>query len=147
MAIILLLNGPNLHALGRREPHLYGAATLADITQRLEHRAHCAGHAVTAFQSNHEGALLDRLYQAEQDQVAWVIINPGALGHTSIALRDAFLATRLPFIEVHLSNIHQREDYRRNTLLADMASGMIIGLGALGYELALEAICQRLQST
>lgn len=147
MAAILLLNGPNLHALGRREPHLYGAETLDGIINRLEHKAHCAGHAVSAFQSNHEGALLDRLYQAEQDQVAWVIINPGALGHTSIALRDAFLATRLPFIEVHLSNIHQRENYRKDTLLADIASGMIIGLGALGYELALEAICQRLQAT
>jgi 3-dehydroquinate dehydratase-2 len=147
MAAILLLNGPNLHALGRREPHIYGAETLDDIVQHLENKAQHAGHVLVPFQSNHEGALIDRLYQAQQDQVSWAIINPGALGHTSIALRDALLATALPFIEVHLSNIYQRESYRKTSLLADMASGVIIGLGALGYQLALQAICQNLQPT
>lgn len=147
MADILLLNGPNLHALGQREPDLYGQHTLPAIVQDLQHQASQAGHSIHPFQSNHEGALLDRLYQAQQEQMAWVIINPGALGHTSIALRDAFLATALPFIEVHLSNIYRRESYRRKSLLADMASGVIIGLGPLGYGLALEAICQRLQAS
>ncbi len=147
MADILLLNGPNLHALGQREPGIYGDQALPAIVQNLQRTASQAGHSILPFQSNHEGALLDRLYQAQQDQVPWVIINPGALGHTSIALRDAFLATALPFIEVHLSNIYRRESYRRKSLLADMASGVIIGLGPLGYGLALEAICQRLQAT
>jgi 3-dehydroquinate dehydratase-2 len=147
MARILLLNGPNLNLLGRREPSLYGTVTLSEIEARLAERATGRGHALVAFQSNAEHALIDRIQGAKADGVAFVIINPGALTHTSIALRDAFLGTSMPFIEVHLSNIHAREEFRHRSFLADIAVGGIIGLGAQGYELALEAACARLAAT
>jgi len=144
MARILLLNGPNLNLLGSREPGLYGSERLADIEAKLAQTAITRGHELKAVQSNAEHALIDELHAAARAQTAFVIINPGALTHTSIALRDAFLATRLPFIEVHLSNVFAREPFRHRSYLSDIAAGCIVGLGALGYTLALEAVCTRL---
>ncbi len=144
MAVILALHGPNLNLLGEREPSVYGPDTLDDINRRLEARCAAAGHELRAFQSNSEGALIDRLHAARRDGTAFMLFNPGALTHTSIALRDAALAAEVPFIEVHLSNIHGRERWRRRSFLADIALGGITGLGAQGYELALEAALRRL---
>jgi 3-dehydroquinate dehydratase II len=147
MKKILLVNGPNLNLLGTREPAHYGAATLADIEQRLASRAHAAGACCEAFQSNAEHALVDRIQQLASDPVDFVILNPGAFTHTSIALRDALLAVAVPFIEVHLSNVHAREPFRHHSYFSDVAAGCIIGLGAQGYELALEAALSRLAAT
>jgi len=144
MARLLLINGPNLNLLGTREPDLYGADTLATIEQRAAAVAKAEGHELTAFQSNAEHLLIERIHQAGREGVAFLIINPGAFTHTSIALRDAILGVRLPFIEVHLSNIHAREAFRRNSLFADVAVGCIVGLGALGYELAVRAAARQL---
>lgn len=144
MAHLLLLNGPNLNLLGTREPDTYGATTLAQIETRLTEQAAAAGHRLSVFQSNDEAALIHRIHQAATEQVAFIIFNPAAFTHTSVALRDALLAVRIPFIEVHLSNVHAREDFRRHSYFADVAVGSIVGLGALGYELALQAACQRL---
>jgi 3-dehydroquinate dehydratase-2 len=143
MARLLLLNGPNLNLLGRREPHVYGATTLADIERAATAAAAAAGHQLEAFQSNSEAALVDRIQQAA-GQVDFILINPGALTHTSVALRDALLAVAVPFIEIHLSNVHAREEFRRHSYLSDVAVGVITGLGALGYQLALQAACERL---
>jgi len=137
MTRILLINGPNLNLLGTREPEVYGHTTLRDIENALMAQAEAAGAALLCFQSNHEGALVDRLHQAHTEGVAWVIINPGAYTHTSIALRDALAGTALPFIEVHISNVHAREDFRRHSYLSDIARGSIVGLGVSGYRLAL----------
>lgn len=139
MANILVLNGPNLNLLGLREPTLYGTATLADIEAALNRLAAETGHGLAFFQSNAEHLLIERIHQAFQDQTDFVIINPAAYTHTSIALRDAFLATRLPFIEVHLSNVHAREPFRKTSYLSDIARGVICGLGPHGYELAFHA--------
>lgn len=136
---ILVLNGPNLNLLGTREPEVYGRLTLRDIEERLVRLGEESGCRIVCFQSNAEHALIDRLHEASQDGVDFVLVNPGAYTHTSIALRDAFLATRLPFIEVHLSNVHAREPFRRHSYLSDIAKGVICGFGALGYELALQA--------
>jgi len=144
MARILLLNGPNLNLLGSREPGLYGNERLADIEARLAAAAATQGHELEAVQSNAEHVLIEELHAAARTGVAFVIINPGALTHTSIALRDAFLATALPFIEVHLSNVFAREAFRHRSFLSDIAAGCIVGLGPLGYLLALEAACARL---
>ncbi|RMG36887.1 MAG: type II 3-dehydroquinate dehydratase [Gammaproteobacteria bacterium] len=140
MASILVLNGPNLNLLGRREPETYGSATLADIEQRLASLAE--DHRVVTFQSNHEGQLVDRIHQAGEEGVDFILINPGAFTHTSIALRDALLGVAIPFIEVHLSNVYAREPFRHHSYLSDIAVGVICGLGAMGYELALAAAMQ-----
>lgn len=139
MSRLLLLNGPNLNLLGSREPELYGAATLADIEARLVKQAHSAGHELSAFQSNGEPELIARIHQARTEGIAFILINPAAFTHTSVALRDALLATRIPFIEIHLSNVHAREQFRHHSYFSDIAVGVITGLGAQGYELALTA--------
>jgi len=144
MANLLLLNGPNLNLLGTREPEIYGHATLADIESELTALAERDGHRLDCFQSNAEHALVDRIHQAAGDGVDCTIINPGALTHTSVAIRDAFLATAVPFVEIHLSNIHRREPFRRHSYLSDVAAGVIIGLGPTGYRLAYQAALSRL---
>ncbi len=144
MARILLLNGPNLNLLGTREPGTYGPATLADIEAKLKNLAAERGYELIAAQSNAEHELVARVQSTREDSISFVIINPGAFTHTSIALRDAFLAVSLPFIEVHLSNVFAREEFRHRSYLSDLAAGCIIGLGPLGYELALTAACARL---
>ena len=144
MARILLLNGPNLNLLGTREPAIYGSATLPEIEAKLTALARAKGHELVAAQSNAEHELIAQVHGREGDGVAFVIINPGAFTHTSIALRDAFLAVSVPFIEVHLSNVFAREQFRHRSYLSDLAAGCIVGLGPIGYELALEAACARL---
>jgi 3-dehydroquinate dehydratase-2 len=147
MARILLLNGPNLNLLGTREPQIYGSASLHDIEAKLEALARARGHSLVAFQSNAEHELIAQVQAAKREGVAMAIINPAAYSHTSIALRDAFLAVDLPFIEVHLSNVFARETFRQHSYLSDIAVGCIVGLGPIGYELALEAACARLINT
>ncbi len=144
MARILLLNGPNLNLLGSREPSIYGATTLPAIELKLSTAARAGGHELIATQSNAEHELIAKIHSTKSDGVAFVIINPGAFTHTSIALRDAFLAVAVPFIEVHLSNVFAREEWRRHSFLSDIAVGCIVGLGPIGYELALEAAVARL---
>ena len=134
---ILLINGPNLNLLGSREPDRYGTVTLAALEQRLGEQARAGGARLTCFQSNSEGALVDRIQQAAQEGVDFIIINPAAYTHTSIALRDALAAVALPFVEVHLTNVHAREPFRSRSYLSDLAAGVVSGLGAKGYELAL----------
>jgi 3-dehydroquinate dehydratase II len=147
MAGILLLNGPNLNLLGLREPKIYGSADLRSIETKLEALARTRGHSLAAFQSNAEHELIAKIHSARADGIAFVIINPGAYTHTSIALRDAFLGVAVPFIEVHLSNVFAREIFRQHSYLSDIAVGGIFGLGPIGYELALEAACARLTKT
>ena len=144
MSQVLVLNGPNLNLLGRREPDKYGTATLADIERMLREQAAEAGLAIDCFQSNSEGALVERVHATVEDGTRAAILNPAAYTHTSVALRDAFLATRLPFIEVHLSNVHAREAFRHHSYFSDVAIGTIVGLGPLGYSLALSALAARL---
>ncbi|WP_290631736.1 type II 3-dehydroquinate dehydratase [Aquisalimonas sp.] len=139
MASILVLNGPNLNLLGRREPGVYGTDTLDTINARLQRQANAAGVTVETFQSNHEGALVDRIHAAGEAGVDFILINPAAYTHTSVALRDALLGVAIPFVEVHLSNVHAREPFRQHSYLSDVAVGVISGLGALSYELALQA--------
>ena len=139
MANVLLLNGPNLNLLGEREPEHYGHDNLSQLEKRLQEHAKALGHTLTAFQSNHEGALVDRVQQAHRDDIAFVLLNPGGYTHTSVALRDALAAVKLPFIEVHVSNIYAREPFRHQSYFSDLAVGSISGLGAHGYELALLA--------
>lgn len=146
MAAILVLNGPNLNLLGTREPEVYGHATLADIEARLIVRAEAAGHTVSFMQSNAEHVLVERVQTARFDGTAFILINPAAFTHTSIALRDAFAATGLPFIELHLSNVHAREPFRRHSYLADLALGLIAGFGADSYLLALDAAIAQLDA-
>lgn len=135
---ILVLHGPNLNLLGSREPQHYGHASLEDINQMLKSRGEACGVSVECFQSNHEGILIDRVQQARHDGVDFILINPAGYTHTSIALRDALAATGIPFVEVHLSNVHAREPFRHHSHFSDLALGVIAGLGAQGYELALE---------
>jgi 3-dehydroquinate dehydratase II len=144
MAGILLLNGPNLNLLGTREPGIYGSASLQSIEAKLAEIARTRGHDLVAFQSNAEHELIGRIQSAKREGVAFAIINPAGFSHTSIALRDAFLAVALPFIEVHLSNVFARETFRHHSYLSDIAVGCIFGLGPIGYELALDAACARL---
>jgi 3-dehydroquinate dehydratase II len=139
MATISVLNGPNLNLLGLREPHLYGNQTLADIRQNLEQMAAGLNHQLNFHQTNAEHEIVDLIHQAYHAQVDFIIINPAAFTHTSIAIRDALMATRIPFIEVHLSNVHAREPFRHHSYLSDIAVGVICGLGATGYGLALQA--------
>ena len=139
MAIkLLLLNGPNLNLLGTREPEVYGSITLKDIELAAQTQAEAAKAECQSFQSNHEGALIDRIHAAKGEQVDAIIINPGGLTHTSVALRDALTAVAIPFIEVHISNIHQRESFRQHSYLSGVAKGVICGLGADGYRLAID---------
>ena len=135
---ILVLHGPNLNLLGTREPGIYGAITLGEIERRLTDLAQAAGVELASFQSNHEGALVDRIQQAGRDGTQFIIINPAAYTHTSVAMRDALAAVKIPFVEVHLSNVHAREAFRHHSYFTDLAVGMICGLGAHGYELALQ---------
>ncbi len=144
MATLLVLNGPNLNLLGTREPGIYGSDTLADIEARLRAQAEAAGHRLAFFQSNAEHELIERIHHAGAGGVAFIVINPAAFTHTSVALRDALLATGIPFIEVHLSNVHAREPFRHRSYLSDVAVGVITGLGSQGYELALAAALRRL---
>lgn len=147
MARILVLHGPNLNLLGSREPEIYGNTTLAEIDTDLAARASAAGHSLTSFQSNAEHALIERVQAARADGTAFILINPAAFTHTSIALRDALAAVGVPFIEVHLSNIHARESFRRYSHLSDLAVGVICGLGPIGYGLALAAAIARIERT
>ena len=142
---ILVVQGPNLNLLGSREPEVYGKYTLEDIHRKLEQLAKSHDVSLDTFQSNHEGELIDRIQKAKQDGVDFIIINPGAFTHTSVALRDVLAGVAIPFIEVHLSNIHQREEFRKHSYLSDIAIGVICGLGALGYELAMTAAIARVQ--
>jgi len=144
-ASILVIQGPNLNLLGTREPDVYGKTTLEDIHQKLGEQAKAQSIDLNTFQSNHEGELIDRIQKAKQDGVDFIIINPGAFTHTSVALRDVLAGVAIPFSEVHLSNIHQREEFRKHSYLSDIATGVICGLGAIGYELALQAAIARLQ--
>jgi 3-dehydroquinate dehydratase-2 len=144
MASLLVIHGPNLNLLGTREPQIYGNVDLATIDRRLAATAKTRGHQLASFQSNAEHELIDRVQRAQADGVAFIIINPAGFTHTSIALRDALAAARIPFIEVHLSNIYAREPFRKNSYFSDLATGIISGLGAHGYELALDAACARL---
>lgn len=144
MAKILVLHGPNLNLLGTREPEHYGQETLDGINARLAQAAQAAGHTLICFQSNAEHALVERVHAARQEAVAFIIINPAAFTHTSVALRDALSAVGLPFIEVHLSNVHAREPFRRHSYFSDLAAGVISGLGAQSYELALQAALTRI---
>ncbi|PID60075.1 MAG: type II 3-dehydroquinate dehydratase [Gammaproteobacteria bacterium] len=145
MLQVLVLNGPNLNLLGQREPAIYGRQTLADIEARLAQQAADLGFAIECFQSNHEGALIDRIHAAGRDGCKALIMNPGGFTHTSVALRDAVLGVGLPLYEVHLSNIHAREAFRHHSYFTDIAAGSIMGLGALGYSLALIAAAEHLQ--
>lgn len=147
MARLLVLHGPNLNLLGSREPEIYGSATLADINRQLESLAQRAGHELHAFQSNAEHALIDAIHDAKTDGVRYIVFNPGAYTHTSIALRDALLAVGIPFIEVHLSNVHAREEFRQFSYLSDIAAGVISGLGARGYEYAFQYVFGELEQT
>jgi len=144
MARVLLLNGPNLNLLGSREPGIYGAQTLEAIEKRAAEVVRETGHELSAFQSNAEHELIERIHRAPADGIAFLVFNPGAFTHTSVALRDAIAAVRLPFIEVHLSNTHAREPFRKHSYFSDIAVGVITGLGAFGYELALRAAAQQL---
>jgi 3-dehydroquinate dehydratase-2 len=144
MMKILVLHGPNLNLLGEREPEIYGRTTLAEIDAGLRELAAKRGAEVDCFQSNHEGALIDRIQAARRTHQA-IVITPGGLTHSSVALRDALAATGLPIVEVHLSNIHARESFRRRSFVAPIALGQISGLGAKGYELAVDALLDRLK--
>ncbi|MFN3920283.1 MAG: type II 3-dehydroquinate dehydratase [Methylohalobius sp.] len=144
MALITVLNGPNLNLLGTREPEIYGTDTLADIRTRLERLAESHGHVLDFHQSNAEHVLVDLIHAAWLKHASFLIINPAAFTHTSIAIRDALLATKVPFVEVHLSNVYAREPFRRHSYLSDIAHGVICGLGTFGYELALSAAIQYL---
>lgn len=140
---ILVLHGPNLNLLGTREPHIYGSETLAHIDERLKRQGEAAGATVEVYQSNHEGELVDRVQAARKEGVTSIIINPGGFTHTSVALRDALAAVAIPFVEVHLSNIHGREPFRRHSYFSDIAVGVLCGLGSQGYELALRYFLQK----
>ncbi len=144
MAKLLVLHGPNLNLLGKREPEHYGAVDLPSIDSRLQSLAREAGHELDCFQSNAEHELIERIHAAAEASVAFILFNPAAFTHTSVALRDALSAVAIPFIEVHLSNVHRREDFRRHSYFSDIAVGIIAGLGAQGYELALAAAVYRL---
>ena len=135
---LLVLNGPNLNLLGTREPEVYGRTTLADVEASLAREAAVRGVALQCFQSNHEGALIDRIHAARTEGVGFILINPGGLTHTSVALRDALAGVAIPFVEVHLSNVHQREAFRHHSYLSGIARGVICGLGADGYRFAID---------
>ncbi len=147
MATILVLHGPNLNLLGTREPEIYGSDTLDDINQRLTERCMNDGHHLMALQSNAEYELINRIHDARNEGVNFILINPAAFTHTSVALRDALAGINIPFIEVHLSNVHSREEFRQHSYLSDIAQGVITGFGAHSYELALDAALKVLEKT
>ena len=140
---VLVLHGPNLNLLGTREPAVYGSVTLPDIDRELAQIAKEAGSTLQSLQSNHEGVLIDRVHAARIDGTDFIVINPGAFTHTSVALRDAFAGVAIPFVEVHLSNVHRREPFRHHSYFSDLAEGVIVGLGAQGYYLALRFALSR----
>ncbi|CDS02200.1 probable 3-dehydroquinate dehydratase [Sporisorium scitamineum] len=142
---ILLINGPNLNLLGTREPEKYGSETLADIESRAKEQCDGLGYDFEGFQSNHEGAIIDRVHAARTDGTTAIIINAGAYTHTSVAIRDALSSVRVPFIEVHISNIHAREPFRQHSYLSDVANGVIIGLGTFGYTAAIWSVANKLK--
>jgi 3-dehydroquinate dehydratase II len=144
---ILVIHGPNLNLLGQREPEVYGSLTLEDINQQLTNQAKNASISLDTFQSNWEGAIVDRIHQAQKDGIQFIIINPAAFTHTSVAVRDALLGVAIPFIEVHLSNVHARESFRHHSFLSDKAVGVICGLGAQGYSFALNFAIEKIQSS
>ena len=144
MAKILVLHGPNLNLLGKREPEVYGTTTLDEINQTLSEEASALGHELDCFQSNAEHEIVDRIHAAKEEGVSFILINPGAFTHTSIALRDAFLGVALPFIEIHLSNVSAREPFRQKSYLSDVAVGVISGLGTQGYSFGLLAVDKQL---
>lgn len=146
MARFLVLHGPNLNLLGTREPGVYGAITLEQINNQLIDQAHQAGHSLEVLQSNAEHELIGRIHAASEAAVDFIIINPAAFTHTSVAIRDALLAVSIPFIEVHLSNVYKREAFRHRSYFSDIAEGVICGLGAKGYELALQAALCRIEN-
>ncbi len=146
MASILVLQGPNLNLLGSREPQIYGYTTLADIEQQLSQHASAAGFTLEQFQSNAEHELINRIHAARTDGTAFILINPAAFTHTSVALRDALAGVAIPFIEIHISNVHAREVFRHHSYLSDIAVGVIAGLGVQGYDLALQAAISRLNA-
>jgi 3-dehydroquinate dehydratase-2 len=146
MADILILHGPNLNLLGTREPHHYGQDRLDDIDRRLHAQATDKGRTLQCYQSNAEHELIQRIHQAQTENTAFIVINPAAFTHTSVALRDALAAVQIPFIEVHLSNVHSREAFRHHSYFSDIAVGVISGLGALGYELALQAAIHHIEN-
>lgn len=146
MSNLLLINGPNLNLLGTREPEKYGCSSLKDIETKLEGLAKQEGHHLTCFQSNAEHELINRIHNARSERIEYLLLNPGAFTHTSIAIRDALLGVEIPFIEIHLSNVHKREKFRHQSYFSDIANGIIIGLGAKGYELALQAAITELTS-
>ncbi|MFM7226176.1 MAG: type II 3-dehydroquinate dehydratase [Betaproteobacteria bacterium] len=135
---LLLVNGPNLNLLGTREPEVYGSTTLAEIEREAMAQAQTAGATLSVFQSNHEGELIDRIHAARHEGVDSIVINPGGLTHTSVALRDALAGVGIPFIEVHISNIHRREDFRHHSFLSELAAGVVCGLGINGYRYAID---------
>lgn len=145
MAKLLVLHGPNLNLLGVREPDIYGRETLADINTQLAERAQATGHELAWYQSNAEHELIGRIHQARDEQIAAILINPGAFTHTSVALRDALAAVGIPFIELHMSNVHAREPFRRHSYLSDLAMGVICGFGSASYRLALDAALAKLE--
>ena len=145
MASILVLHGPNLNLLGTREPGVYGAVTLAEINQRLVDLAGTMGHQLDYWQSNAEHELIERIHTARDEAIDFILINPAAFTHTSVAIRDALLAVSIPFIEVHLSNVYKREPFRHHSFFSDVAEGVICGLGAQGYEMALHAAIHRIE--
>jgi len=147
MASILVLHGPNLNLLGTREPDKYGHDSLESINQRLAAVAVAAGHHVQTLQSNAEYELIERIHSARSEGISYIVINPGAFTHTSVALRDALLAVTIPFIEVHLSNVYAREPFRHHSYFSDIAAGCIIGLGGYGYELAMQAAIRQLEQS
>jgi 3-dehydroquinate dehydratase II len=140
---VLVINGPNLNTLGTREPEIYGATTLADIEAGLVTQGQSAGLSVATFQSNHEGEIIDRLHAAREDGTRFIIINPGAFTHTSVAIRDAFAAVAIPFAEVHISNVHAREEFRKHSYLSDLAVGVLTGFGPDGYTMAMSYVIER----
>lgn len=140
---LLLLNGPNLNLLGTREPEVYGAETLADVENAAASQAQAAGATLSSFQSNHEGALIDRIHAAKGEGVDAIVINPGGLTHTSVALRDALAGVAIPFVEVHISNIYRREEFRQHSYLSALAAGVICGMGTDGYRLAIDFVLKK----
>ena len=144
MPKVLVINGPNLNLLGTREPHIYGSTTLADVEAGLRAQGEALGVEVLCFQSNHEGAIVDRIHGARAESVAWILINPGAYTHTSVAIRDALAGVAIPFVEVHISNVHKREAFRHHSWLSDVAEAVMVGFGTQGYGLALQFVAGRL---
>ena len=142
MPKVLVINGPNLNLLGTREPEIYGATTLADVEDSLRAQGEALGVELSCFQSNHEGAIVDRIHGARAESVAWILINPGAYTHTSVAIRDALAGVAIPFVEVHISNVHRREAFRHHSYIAPVAKAVICGLNVQGYSIAIDAVAQ-----